>query len=77
MTLYLEPPNSRVLTYIWLGQTIYFSDGIVLASIPLSGTVERANGTFLPITTPLVVGSRAYVLTEFKPDEDTPETRRV
>jgi len=51
--------------------------GIPHASICLNGTVERFNGTFIPVTTPIIVGNRAFVLTEFKPDEDTPETRQV
>ncbi|XP_071164920.1 uncharacterized protein [Mytilus edulis] len=49
--------------------------GIPLASISFNGSVERFNGSFLPVSTPIIVGTRVYVLTEFRPDEDTPESR--
>lgn len=55
----------------------YIIAGIPLASISFNGSVERFNGSFLPVSTPIIVGTRVYVLTEFRPDEDTPESRMV
>ncbi|XP_061170311.1 uncharacterized protein LOC133179616 [Saccostrea echinata] len=46
----------------------YFPDGVCHASIPLPGELERVNGTFHPISTPVISGRRAYVLTQFIPE---------
>lgn len=46
------------------------TNAIPVASIFLNGTVQRANGTFLPISQPVVSGSRFYLLTEFVPESD-------
>ena len=52
-------------------QSVYFLlDGTPLASVALQGSVERSNGTFLPVAPAVVNGNRVYVLTEFSPDKD-------
>lgn len=47
---------------------MFYADGTPLASLYLNGTVERSNGTFLPVAPAVVKGSRVYVLTEFVPE---------
>ena len=51
-----------------IGNLQITTDGVPHASIQLRGNVERANGTFIPVTTPVVSETRAYILTEFRPD---------
>lgn len=46
-------------------------NAIPVATIFLNDTVQRANGTFLPISQPVVNGSRFYLLTEFVPEYET------
>ncbi|XP_045173464.1 uncharacterized protein LOC123535017 [Mercenaria mercenaria] len=46
------------------------SDGTPMAELYLKGTVERANGTFIPTAPAVVNGNRFYVLTEFAPDDN-------
>ncbi|XP_052103433.1 uncharacterized protein LOC127736908 [Mytilus californianus] len=47
------------------------NDGIPVASLPLPGTFDQVKGKFIPVSTPVIVENRVYVLTEFKPTSDT------
>ncbi|RUS71836.1 hypothetical protein EGW08_020399 [Elysia chlorotica] len=54
------------------GQVVtYGTDGVVDASITLTGVVERVNGTFVPSSQPIISGFRVYLLTEFVPTDMT------
>ncbi|XP_060072987.1 uncharacterized protein LOC132552810 [Ylistrum balloti] len=65
--------NNLVLLVSESGAVIvYETEGIPEASIWLTGTVQRANGTFLPVAAPILHENRCYILTEFKPDEGSP-----
>ncbi|KAL3886197.1 hypothetical protein ACJMK2_026206 [Sinanodonta woodiana] len=44
------------------------TDGIPVSFIFLNGTEGSVNGTFKPIATPAINGSRAYILTQFVPE---------
>ena len=46
------------------------TNAIPVATIYLNDTIQRSNGTFLPIAQPVVNGSRFYLLTEFVPEVD-------
>ncbi|KAK3726665.1 hypothetical protein RRG08_016974 [Elysia crispata] len=46
-------------------------DGVVDASITLTGVVERVNGTFVPCSQPIIAGFRVYLLTQFVPTDMT------
>lgn len=43
-------------------------DGVPHAQIPLPGELQQVNGTFHPISTPVISGRRAYILTQFIPE---------
>ncbi|KAL4223810.1 hypothetical protein ACF0H5_017275 [Mactra antiquata] len=63
------PDNDFILLVSGNGQiTTKTSDGTPMAELVLKGSVERANGTFLPVAPAVVNGNRFYVLTEFAPD---------
>ncbi|XP_069140754.1 uncharacterized protein [Argopecten irradians] len=65
--------NNLVLLVSKSGAVIvYEAEGIPEASIWLTGTVEQTNGTFLPVAPPILHENRCYILTEFKPDSDSP-----
>lgn len=49
----------------------YQTNGIPDAAIWLNGTVERSNGTFIPVSQPIIAHNRVYILTQFKPDDPT------
>lgn len=44
------------------------ADGVPHAQIPLPGELQQVNGTFHPISTPVISGRRAYILTQFIPE---------
>ena len=44
------------------------TDGVPHAQIPLPGELQLVNGTFHPISTPVISGRRAYILTQFIPE---------
>ncbi|XP_063427534.1 uncharacterized protein LOC134711036 [Mytilus trossulus] len=66
----------RILVFASMAGIIFAYDthGIPVASIPLPGTLDQVNGTFIPVSTPAIVENRVYVLTEFKPRNDTEAT---
>lgn len=70
--------DNGMLVFASMNGVLFAMDtaGIPLASISFNGSVERFNGSFLPVSTPIIVGTRVYVLTEFRPEEDTPESRK-
>lgn len=45
----------------------YDTDGMQISFMWLNGTVERFGGTFIPMAQPVLHGSRAYILTQFRP----------
>ncbi|KAL3886077.1 hypothetical protein ACJMK2_026100 [Sinanodonta woodiana] len=48
--------------------TVWQTNGVPVTSTYLKGTEQGIQGTFIPIATPAVNGSRAYILTQFVPD---------
>lgn len=52
------------------GLVVRDTNAIPVAEIFLNATVQRTNGTFLPISQPVVNGNRFYLLTEFVPESD-------
>ncbi|WAR02780.1 hypothetical protein MAR_009338, partial [Mya arenaria] len=70
-------PNMRPL---FGAQYVDAGDGLILLvseggqiATWLTGTVERSNGTFLPVAPAVTNGNRVYILTEFKPDDSRDE----
>ena len=53
------------------GLVVRDTNAIPVAEIFLNATVQRTNGTFLPISQPVVNGQRFYLLTEFVPESET------
>lgn len=52
------------------GLVVRDTNAIPVAEIFLNDTVQRTNGTFLPISQPVVNGNRFYLLTEFVPESE-------
>ncbi|XP_060598603.1 uncharacterized protein LOC132752309 [Ruditapes philippinarum] len=52
------------------GLVVRDTNAIPVAEIFLNDTVQRTNGTFLPISQPVVNGQRFYLLTEFVPESE-------
>ncbi|XP_045190959.2 uncharacterized protein LOC123547770 [Mercenaria mercenaria] len=52
------------------GLVVRDTNAIPVAEIFLNDTVQRSNGTFLPISQPVVNGQRFYLLTEFVPESE-------
>lgn len=52
------------------GLVVRDTNAIPVAEIFLNDTVQRTNGTFLPISQPVVNGNRFYLLTEFVQESD-------
>ncbi|KAL4232282.1 hypothetical protein ACF0H5_009853 [Mactra antiquata] len=52
------------------GLVVRETNAIPVAEIFLNDTIQRTNGTFLPISQPVVNGQRFYLLTEFVPEID-------
>ena len=59
------------------GISVRDTSAIPVAEIFLNDTVQRVNGTFLPISQPVVNGHRFYLLTEFVPSLNTDLTSTV
>ncbi|KAH3782531.1 uncharacterized protein LOC127840998 [Dreissena polymorpha] len=53
------------------GLVVRDTNAIPVAEIFLNDTIQNANGTFLPISQPVVNGQRFYLLTEFVPEDDS------
>ncbi|XP_052770889.1 uncharacterized protein LOC128210576 [Mya arenaria] len=53
------------------GLVVRETDAIPVAVIFLHDTIQNTNGTFLPISQPVVSGQRFYLLTEFVPEKDS------
>ena len=51
-------------------------DGTPVVELFLHGTVERSNGTFVPVASPVSRGNRFYLLTEFVPTSGQANTVR-
>jgi len=52
------------------GLVVRLTNAIPVAVIFLNATIQNTNGTFLPISQPVVNGQRFYVLTEFVPEDE-------
>ncbi|XP_052773738.1 uncharacterized protein LOC128212359 [Mya arenaria] len=53
------------------GLVVRLTNAIPVAEIFLNDTIQNTNGTFLPISQPVVSGQRFYLLTEFVPEVDS------
>jgi hypothetical protein len=52
------------------GLVVRDTNAIPVAEIFLNATIQNTNGTFLPISQPVVNGQRFYLLTEFVPESE-------
>ncbi|CAG5117936.1 unnamed protein product [Candidula unifasciata] len=55
----------------------YNTDGVVCGAVSLTATVGDVNGTFLPVGHPIIVGFRAYVITQFEPNVTSSQERET
>ena len=65
--------TGKFIRQIWVNCIIA---GRPVAELVLNGTVERANGTFIPVASPVSNGNRFYLLTQFVPESDNVLTVR-